>query len=176
MRTFRDNAGRTWTLAVNVAALRRVRSLCDVNLVTRNPAQVIEDVITDPVTLCNVLYAIVQPQALALAVTDEQFGDAMAGDVIDAAARALMEELADFTPNPRDRARVQKVTAAMLRAAEQSQGAADERTEKIATAILLAAAAEQTAAGQRVEQALTALTSGPTSGGSPALPGLTPAG
>ena len=32
MKTFIDNAGRTWTVAVNVDAIKRVRDLADVNL------------------------------------------------------------------------------------------------------------------------------------------------
>jgi hypothetical protein len=32
MRTFNDNAGRTWTIAINVAAIKRVRGLLNVDL------------------------------------------------------------------------------------------------------------------------------------------------
>jgi hypothetical protein len=32
VRTFNDNAGRTWTIAINVAAIKRVRGLLNVNL------------------------------------------------------------------------------------------------------------------------------------------------
>ena len=32
MRTFTDNAGRTWTVAINVAAVKRVRGLIKVDL------------------------------------------------------------------------------------------------------------------------------------------------
>ena len=32
MRTFNDNAGRTWTVAINVGAIKRVKGLLDVNL------------------------------------------------------------------------------------------------------------------------------------------------
>jgi len=32
MRTFTDNAGRSWTLAINVDTIRRVRSLVDFDL------------------------------------------------------------------------------------------------------------------------------------------------
>ena len=32
MQTFRDNAGRTWTVAIDVAAIKRVRSLIGYDL------------------------------------------------------------------------------------------------------------------------------------------------
>ena len=32
MKTFTDNTGRVWTLAVNVAAIKRGRALCGVDL------------------------------------------------------------------------------------------------------------------------------------------------
>ena len=32
MKSFTDNAGRIWTVAVNVAAIKRVRAICDVDL------------------------------------------------------------------------------------------------------------------------------------------------
>ena len=34
MKIFIDNLGRTWTLVVNVATIKRVRALCDVDLNT----------------------------------------------------------------------------------------------------------------------------------------------
>ena len=32
MKTFNDNAGRTWTVAINVDCIKRVKALLDVNL------------------------------------------------------------------------------------------------------------------------------------------------
>ena len=32
MKSFTDNTGRTWTLAVTVGTIKRVRALCDVDL------------------------------------------------------------------------------------------------------------------------------------------------
>ena len=32
MKSFTDNAGPIWTVAVNVAAIKRVRAICDVDL------------------------------------------------------------------------------------------------------------------------------------------------
>ncbi len=102
MRTFADNAGRTWSVVMNVDALKRVQSLAGVNLVAEMvDGKLFERLAVDPVLLCNVLYALCKPQADAAKVTDEQFGQAMAGDAIQAATTALLEELVDFFPNRR---------------------------------------------------------------------------
>jgi hypothetical protein len=48
-----------------------------------------------------VVYAVCKPQADAQSVGDEEFGRAMGGDAIDAAADALLEELINFFPKGR---------------------------------------------------------------------------
>ena len=55
------------------------------------------------------LYVVCKTEADANGVTDEQFGEAMAGDAIDQATKALLEEIVDFSPSPRDRARARRV-------------------------------------------------------------------
>jgi len=98
MRTFNDNAGRTWTVTVNVDAIKRVRSLLGVDLLGILDGKLIENLAADPVLLCDVLYALVKPEADARGVPDEDFGRAMAGDAVDHATTALLEELVDFFP------------------------------------------------------------------------------
>jgi len=106
MKTFRDNAGREWEIAVNAATVKRVRALLQFDLVaTKN---VYEQLVADPALLVDVVFVLCQRQAEAQGVTDEQFGQAMAGDAIDAATRALLEERIAFFPNARDRARAKK--------------------------------------------------------------------
>ena len=99
MKTFADNAGRTWTVAINVDCIRRVKKLLDVNLLDAIEGKLIEQLVSDPVLLCDVIYVICKPEADAQSVSDEEFGRAMAGDAIDAATNALLEELADFFPS-----------------------------------------------------------------------------
>jgi hypothetical protein len=45
MRTFNDNAGRTWTLAINVDAVRRVRSIVNVDLLEAVEGKLIEKLV-----------------------------------------------------------------------------------------------------------------------------------
>ena len=106
MKTFKDNAGRTWTVSVDVDAIRRVRTALKVNLTSTDFGAVLEQILSDPVLLCDVLYVICKPEADRQKVSDEDFGRAMAGDAIEHATGALLEELANFTPNPRDRSRI----------------------------------------------------------------------
>ena len=101
MRTFNDNAGRTWTLAINVDAIRRVRSIVNVDLLEAVEGKLIEKLVGDPILLCDVIYVICKPEADQRSVSDEDFGRSMAGDAIDHATTSLLEELVDFFPKSR---------------------------------------------------------------------------
>ncbi|MFO0492814.1 MAG: hypothetical protein ACK51T_10310, partial [bacterium] len=101
MRQFKDNAGRTWTVDINVATLKRVRGLTGVDLMQVIEGTLIEKFIRDPVLLCDVVYAVCKPEADSAKVSDEEFGKAMAGDAIEAATGAVLDELISFCPSPR---------------------------------------------------------------------------
>lgn len=98
MRTFTDSAGRTWTVSLTLDAAKRVRSLLDINLLDLESGEppLLTRLGTDVILLCDVVFAIVKPQADAAGVSDEEFGVALGGDVILAAQTAFYEELVDF--------------------------------------------------------------------------------
>jgi hypothetical protein len=96
MRTFCDNAARTWTVQINVDAIKRVRDLAKVNLLEVVEGKLLEKLIADPVLLCDVIYCLCKAEADSKGVSDVDFGKAMGGDVIDAATTALLEELVNF--------------------------------------------------------------------------------
>ncbi len=106
MKTFTDNTGRTWTLSVTVGTIKRVRALCGVdlaNIITIAPGEkpkvdLLEQLASDPVLLVDVLYAVCKPEADSKGVSDEDFGRAMAGDAIELATSALLDEVIDFFP------------------------------------------------------------------------------
>ena len=111
MKSFTDNLGRTWTLVVNVATIKRVRALCGVDLNAiievedgKPETRLLEKLSTDPVLLVDVLYAVCQPECDRRQVTDEDFGSAMAGDAIDLATSALLDEIIDFFPDAKRQA------------------------------------------------------------------------
>jgi len=127
MRSFTDNAGRTWTLAINVGAIKRVRGLLEVDLLEVVEGKLIERFIRDPVLLCDVVYAVCKPEADAKGVSDEEFGKAMAGDAIEHATKALLEELVGFSPSPRDRANLQRVLEATWTAIDRARDVVEAR-------------------------------------------------
>jgi hypothetical protein len=106
MKCFKDNQNRNWTIVVNVAAVKRVRSLLEINLLdvvkldekNRPNVDLLEQLASDPVLLCDVIYCICKPEADAQNISDEDFGMAMGGDAIEHATTALLEELVDFFP------------------------------------------------------------------------------
>ena len=124
MKTFNDNAGRSWTVQVNVDAIKRVRDLAAVNLLEVVEGKLLERLISDPVLLCDVIYCLVKLEADARSVSDVDFGRAMGGDSIDGATTALLEELVDFFPQAKRRvlakalAKLQKLQTAALAAVE----------------------------------------------------------
>lgn len=127
MKVFTDNAGRAWTIAVHVAAVKRVRGLLGLDLysLVDDRFEGLGKLLSDPVGLVDVLYVLCKDEADRLGVTDEDFGRAMAGDAIEHASSAFLEEFTDFFPDPRVRAGVRKVIeagratqAAILRLAE----------------------------------------------------------
>jgi len=130
MKTFQDNAGRQWTVTINVDAIRRVRSLVEVNLldVLDDGCRLLAQLHDDPVLLVDVIYCVCKLEADAKDVSDEDFGRAMAGDAIGNATAALLAELSDFFPNARQRAAMQE----LLR---KTNTVADRLLEKAVSAI-----------------------------------------
>jgi len=101
MRTFVDATGRTWTVIVNVNAVKRVRDLLKEDLL--DVSTILPRLLLDPILLCDVLYVICKPQADKMGVSDEEFASAMAGDVIAQAKSAFLEEYVDFFPEQSQR-------------------------------------------------------------------------
>lgn len=105
MATFTDRAGREWKVELNTTAVKRVRSLTSVDLLNLSEEYgLFTGMLSDPLTLVDVLYAVCEPQCCEQGVSDEQFGEGMAGDAIDKATQCLLDELIGFFPNARQRA------------------------------------------------------------------------
>jgi hypothetical protein len=139
MRTFKDTAGRTWTLQINVDAIKRVRGLLHVDLLEIADGKLIERLAGDPVLLCDVVFAIIKPDADAQNVSDVDFGRAMGGDCLEQATNSLLEELADFFPSSKRQvlrlalAKLRDVDAKIVALAEKklSSPALDERINQL---------------------------------------------
>ena len=169
MKTFTDNAARAWTIQVNVDALKRVKSLLDgVDLMEAVDGKLLQRMLDEPVLLCDVIYALCKPQADAAGVTDEDFGRAMAGDAIDNATQALLEELVDFFPQRR-RALLTKVLDKLKKLDSLALATVTDRIEKIDLDKVMSNAVAQ------LDNDLSALLAGKPSGPAPASSASTPA-
>ena len=131
MRSFKDNQGRQWSVEINVTAIKRVRGLTGEDLMQVIEGTLIEKLIRDPVLLCDVVYALCKPEADARSVSDEEFGKAMAGDAIEAATTAVLEELVGFCPSPRDRANLGRVLQATNRVMDKARDLTEKRIETL---------------------------------------------
>ena len=117
MKSFKDNAGRTWTISIHVAAVKKLRGLLGIDLysLVDDRFQGLAKLLGDPVSLVDVIFVLCKEEADKLGVSDEDFGRGMAGDAILLASEAFVEELTDFFPDPRVRAGLKKVIQASMR-------------------------------------------------------------
>ena len=150
MRSFKDNQGRQWSVEINVTAIKRVRGLTGEDLMQVIEGTLIEKFIRDPVLLCDVVYAICKPEADARSVSDEEFGKAMAGDAIEAATTAVLEELVGFCPSPRDRANLGRVLQATRKVMDRARDLVEKKLDsgeldRLADRLLAEASPEATA-------------------------------
>ena len=115
MHEFTDNQDGVWRIVINVGVVKRVRDTLGVDLMDLlargegEEERLLVRLMIDPVLLCDVIYCVCREQADERGASDEDFGRAMAGDAIDAATQALLEEIVAFFPNARDRTRAQTV-------------------------------------------------------------------
>jgi hypothetical protein len=161
MKSFRDTKGRDWTIDVNVASARRVKAAVHVDII--GDGKVFAQLSADVEAFVNVLYVLCKAQADADGITDEQFGEGLAGDALEAATTALLEEIADFFPKDR-RAVLRQVVTKM-----------DEVQGRVA----VAASAKLETLGPEIDAAIAAVF-GASSTDSPApvtsTPALSPSG
>jgi hypothetical protein len=103
MKKFIDALGRYWVVDINVATIKRVKALTEINLLTVVEGELVERLSSDPILLCDVLYGVCKPQADREGISDEDFGAGLAGDAIADATTCLIEALVEFFPEPRRR-------------------------------------------------------------------------
>ena len=111
MREFKDLEDRMWRLQITFREVKKVLKDTgdEVNLANAldDDCALLTKLATDPMVLMQVLYILVEDQIKSVRNCDHaegaecvecerDFGGAMAGDGIEAATKALLEELADF--------------------------------------------------------------------------------
>lgn len=140
MAKFTDRTGREWTFDLNVTAIKHVRSEVGVDLYRITDPAVFTS-LTEPVALCGVVYALCQAQAEGAGISPEDFGRAMAGDVLDDALAALLEELVRFFPKRR-RHLLEQVLQKVGEGEEMLLAAAEENLKVLDLKLLVEALAE----------------------------------
>lgn len=132
MKSFKDSNGRAWNIAITTDAIKRVRSLCGLDLlaIVEDGCKVLARLSEDLVTLVDVLYVVCRPEADAAGITDEQFGRALSGDSIQEGFDALTEAIADFFPAPR-RTLLKSLIGKVREVGDQLHRAAGEAMEAL---------------------------------------------
>jgi len=100
MKTFTDSAGRSWQVVINTNSIKRAKAASGANLVEILDGELYARLLLDPVLVCQIAYGVCKPEAESRKFSEEDFYAAMTGDAIAAARTAVLEELADFFPNP----------------------------------------------------------------------------
>lgn len=106
MHIFTDNKGRKWDIVLNVNQMKRVRAVLGIDLVNvitldakgEVKVDLIDRIANDPCLLVDILCVLTEKQAASLGVSDIQFGESLAGDAIEEATKAFLDELVDFFP------------------------------------------------------------------------------
>ena len=133
MKIFKDSNGREWKVVITVETVKRVRSLCGVNLLDAVKfeengvkADLIDRISNDPVLLVDIMYCICRPQAEAEKVSDVDFGEHMTGDTVEAATDALLEELVNFFPEAK-----KKILRLILESAKRLKAQANRTVDEL---------------------------------------------
>ena len=98
MKTFKDKAGRNWTISINIAAARRLRDTLNVDLLQPEVGDppLLTRLGTDEILLGEVLCCLLSDQFETHGVGEDDVLAAFDGDTLLAAQTAFYEDLADF--------------------------------------------------------------------------------
>ena len=101
MRTFRDERGRDWSIHLSIDAVKRAKALAGFDLmrlgeIDANGVPNIQRLAVDVVTVCDVAFAVLKPQADKLGVSDAQFAEGLGGDGMRLLQEAVLAEVRDF--------------------------------------------------------------------------------
>lgn len=132
MSTFTDNQNRSWTLAVDIPAARRIRQELGVDILDWEGENGVPRLASDPILLCDVLWLLVADQAAGRNVSDEDFGRSLQGQPLDDACEAFMSALINFFP-PRQREILTAMQATAHTLTDDLTGMARETMHKLQT-------------------------------------------
>ena len=160
MKSFTDAAGRQWEIVGSLATFERIRSECQVDMLTMPTTQECLRQIQDPYTLGRVLYEACSKQAEARGLAPEDFAGGLTADVLALATDALLEETiffcrSDLRPaltmayekaKARDRKTIQMLTARLPTISLMMDAALERMDAPTGSATSSAASSESTPA------------------------------
>jgi hypothetical protein len=100
MHTFKDNMGREWSIDFTLTTLNRIKGK-GFHLFEGGKVTIVQQLYSDYGKLFEFLWLLCQKQAEQMdpKVTQDDFGEALAGDAIAEATKAVLEAITDFFPN-----------------------------------------------------------------------------
>lgn len=100
MAVWKDERGREWTTTIDVGKLKAVKDRTGLMLTDTSMTEGSSwaQISADPCLLCDVMWTLTESQATGKGVDFDGFIASFMGDAADAAANALWQAVADFSP------------------------------------------------------------------------------
>ena len=95
MEKFTDINGKEWSLKITVGTIKAVRDELKIDLTSMDTLKILGE---DICLLVDCLFVCCRDEAERVGITDIMFGESMAGNAIDSATDAFMDELINFFP------------------------------------------------------------------------------
>lgn len=104
MPTFKDTAGREWSVEITFGTVKRVKALLAIDLMEpqEGTPPLITQLGTDVQKLIDVVWVILKPQADQASVTVDEFIEALGGEASIAATDAFWERWENFFQSRRE--------------------------------------------------------------------------
>lgn len=136
MRTFKDNAGREWRLAIGLATARNLKEATDgrIDVIEQSKGTTVHNLFgalaADIGLLGQVLWILCEAQAEEFGISELQFAEAFDMDALARGQDALIEAIIDFFPN-RSRGLLREGAAVARAIADTEADAAETRAMEI---------------------------------------------
>ena len=130
--TFMDSKSRTWNISINLGVCKKIKTQLDLDFLSADESSnPLLKLASDYLLLADVLWILVEPQAIAQNVTVDDFIESLSGDSIDAAVNALAEAYCFFVPNPKRREILQRLWVKVRDAESKILAEAEKQVEAV---------------------------------------------
>jgi len=120
---FTDKENRLWSCDINMSVIRRVKNDTGKNLLTF--IDQIEEVEKDPLLVIDLLVALYRDEFTRRGITEDEFVNAIEGDVFEQALNSLIDSLVEFLPENK-----KKVLAKAIGSLRKQQDRQQQELEK----------------------------------------------